>query len=185
MIQGTRTGVSLTYVYYHGTYRAYIGPINTHYIGIYRAYIGISHRGTLGSGYIHAYPLNDCKYLCDHYQEGVFSLKLTANAPENGWLGSMKFPIGARPIFRGYVSFTEGTSNVSIYIFNSKNALNHRQDFFMPRSKWQTCQHMIPWQRACMLSTRDCPPWCLFFVQTLHRSCFFGGAWSTESSKRL
>ena len=29
-------------------------------------------------------------------------------APQNGWLVQMKFPIGARPIFRGYVSFTEG-----------------------------------------------------------------------------
>ena len=52
--QGTRTGVPLTYVYYHGTYRAYyIGilgdnnKLNTQYIGIKkRAYIGISHRGT-------------------------------------------------------------------------------------------------------------------------------------------
>ena len=29
-------------------------------------------------------------------------------ALENGWLVQMKFPFGARPIFRGYVSFREG-----------------------------------------------------------------------------
>ena len=40
----------------------------------------------------------------------VPSLKLTAKAPENGWLED-EFPFGFRPIFRGYVyvSFREGT----------------------------------------------------------------------------
>ena len=36
----------------------------------------------------------------------VPSLKLTANAPENGWLEDNPFLLG-RPIFRGYVSFRE------------------------------------------------------------------------------
>ena len=35
------------------------------------------------------------------------SLKLTAKAPENGWLEYKPFLLG-RPIFRGYVSFREG-----------------------------------------------------------------------------
>ena len=34
------------------------------------------------------------------------SLKLTAKAPENGWLEAL-FPFGSRPIFRGYGSFRE------------------------------------------------------------------------------
>ena len=36
------------------------------------------------------------------------TLKLTAKAPENGWLED-EFPFGARPIFSCYVSFGEGT----------------------------------------------------------------------------
>ena len=36
-----------------------------------------------------------------------FSLKLTAKAPENGWLEYDPFLLGSRPIFRCYVSFRE------------------------------------------------------------------------------
>ena len=32
--------------------------------------------------------------------QGVPSMKLTANAPENGWLGSMRFLLGGWPILR-------------------------------------------------------------------------------------
>ena len=47
----------------------------------------------------------------------VPSLKLTANAPKNGssW-NTFSFPIGFRPIFRGYVSFREGIPKSSILI---------------------------------------------------------------------
>ena len=43
----------------HGIYCVLHGflRILTHKYPVYRAYIGISHRGTLGSGYIPAYPL--------------------------------------------------------------------------------------------------------------------------------
>ena len=40
------------------------------------------------------------------------SLKLTANAPENGCLED-EFPFGVRPTFKGYVSFREGISSTS------------------------------------------------------------------------
>ena len=39
--------------------------------------------------------------------KGMPSVKLTAKAPENGWLED-EFPFGFRPIFRGCVSFREG-----------------------------------------------------------------------------
>jgi len=29
-------------------------------------------------------------------------------SPENGWLEDKPFPLGFRPIFRGYISFSEG-----------------------------------------------------------------------------
>ena len=35
-------------------------------------------------------------------------------APKNGWLED-EFPIGARPIFRGYVSFREGNRLIRPY----------------------------------------------------------------------
>ena len=41
------------------------------------------------------------------------SLKLTAKAPTNGWL-EYYFPIGFRPIFRGYVSFREGNNQLGV-----------------------------------------------------------------------
>ena len=43
------------------------------------------------------------------FQELPGTLKLTAKAPENGWLygWNTSFLFGARPIFRGYVSFRE------------------------------------------------------------------------------
>ena len=37
------------------------------------------------------------------------SLKLTAKAPENRWLEDDPVPFGVRSIFKGYVSFMEGT----------------------------------------------------------------------------
>ena len=54
----------------------------------------------------------------------LHSLKLTAEAPKNGWL-EYYFPIGFRPIFRCYVSFREGSclgymgifKNSGFYIF--------------------------------------------------------------------
>ncbi len=47
----------------HPNFWGFLGII-THKYPLYRAYIGISHRGTLGSGYILAYPLvPGCKEL--------------------------------------------------------------------------------------------------------------------------
>ncbi len=42
------------------------------------------------------------------FQNISITLPETNIALENGWLVQMKFPFGARPIFRGYVSFREG-----------------------------------------------------------------------------
>ncbi len=47
----------------------------THKYPLYRAYIGISHRGTLGSGYILAYPLNHPRFLNESYSNRM-ALKL-------------------------------------------------------------------------------------------------------------
>ena len=55
--QGTRMGVPLTYVYYHGIYCVFLGFLGiTHKYPLYRAYIGVSHKGYVGRGTSN-YPL--------------------------------------------------------------------------------------------------------------------------------
>ena len=62
----------------------------------------------------------------------VASLKLTAKAPENGWLEDY-FPLG-RPIFRGYVSFREGR----FLIFGHTHTILVRSCRLSLATKWES-----------------------------------------------
>ena len=65
------------------------------------------------------------------------SLKLTAKAPENGWLEYDPFVLGFRPIFRGELLVSGG---VSLTLALKKNQHTWRKQKFWTDSKCSRCQ---------------------------------------------
>ena len=78
-------------------------------------------------------------------RERIHSLKLTAKAPENGWLED-DFPYGRAPIFRCYVSFREGSHRRTLHDLTSNMhfffifALDQVQQYLPSPSPKKFCQ---------------------------------------------
>ena len=78
-----------------------------------------------------------CVFCCLLTLKALASLKLTAKAPENGWLEDY-FPLG-RPIFRGYVSFREGRS----LIFRHTHPILVRSCRLSLATKWESYLNIL------------------------------------------
>ncbi len=83
-------------------------------------------------------------------------LKLTAKAPENGWLEYYILPYWVkRPIFRGYVKLREGIKNVRIQI-GMRSTFLPKHLFFTEGS---TCSYVFQFKQRCRISGNQWKAW--------------------------